>query len=76
MAETVPKDELLLRAEEACAVAARTVSPEAKLMLLGLARCYESLAKCVARNAQLEQALGHRCGCEPKPRIRLRSSSR
>ena len=59
MAETVPRDvqELLCRAEEACATAARMVSPEARLMLLALARCYQSLAECVARDAQLERML-------------------
>jgi hypothetical protein len=54
-------------------MAARMVSPQARLMLLALARCYKSLAECVAQDAQLEQMLrdisisGANCGAaKPK----------
>jgi hypothetical protein len=52
MGETDPRnaEPLLRRGEEARSMAARMVSREARLVLLALARCYQRLAQCVARD--------------------------
>ena len=39
---------LLSRAEEARAVAVTVSNPEARLVMLEIARCYQRLAECVA----------------------------
>ena len=40
--------QLLSRAEEARAVAVTVSNPEARLVMLEIARCYQRLAECVA----------------------------
>ena len=70
-AETVQDyvQQLLSRAEDARAVAAGMVRPETRLMLFALAKCYQSLAECVARSAGLDEVLrdisAFDASCEP-----------